>query len=76
MPFTAAVDMWSVGCILLELYLGIPIFPGSNLHDMISKMVEFLGMPDDIIIENSPNWSTYFRKTDNGYRLLSHDEFC
>lgn len=23
-------DMWSVGCILAELYTGVPLFPGEN----------------------------------------------
>jgi serine/threonine protein kinase len=22
------IDMWSLGCIVAELYLGLPIFPG------------------------------------------------
>jgi serine/threonine protein kinase len=29
-PFTTAIDMWSVGCILIELYIGVPIFPGES----------------------------------------------
>ena len=24
------IDMWSFGCILCELYIGYPIFPGEN----------------------------------------------
>ena len=43
LPFTSAIDMWSFGCILLELYLGIPIFPGSSLYDMMYKIVHFVG---------------------------------
>lgn len=27
---TSAADMWSVGCIMGELYLGSPVFGGSN----------------------------------------------
>lgn len=29
-PYTTAIDMWSFGCILAELFTGIPIFPGES----------------------------------------------
>jgi dual specificity tyrosine-phosphorylation-regulated kinase 2/3/4 len=32
-PFTAAIDMWSFGCILAELYTGYPLFPGESEQD-------------------------------------------
>jgi dual specificity tyrosine-phosphorylation-regulated kinase 2/3/4 len=28
--YTEKVDIWSLGCILAELYTGEPIFPGNN----------------------------------------------
>lgn len=28
LPYSTAIDMWSLGCILAELYTGYPIFPG------------------------------------------------
>ena len=29
-PYTSAIDMWSFGCILAELYTGFPLFPGES----------------------------------------------
>lgn len=29
-PYSTAIDMWSFGCILAELYTGFPLFPGEN----------------------------------------------
>jgi serine/threonine protein kinase len=29
-PYTQAIDMWSFGAILVELYIGQPIFPGES----------------------------------------------
>ena len=29
-----SIDMWSLGCILCELFIGYPIFPGENEDDM------------------------------------------
>jgi dual specificity protein kinase YAK1 len=30
-----AMDMWSVGCTLAELYFGPPLFPGATNYDML-----------------------------------------
>lgn len=27
-PYNEAIDMWSFGCIMAELYTGTPLFPG------------------------------------------------
>jgi serine/threonine protein kinase len=38
-----AIDMWSLGCTLAELYLGIPIFPGNCNLQMLLLMSQVLG---------------------------------
>ncbi|KAJ6252952.1 homeodomain interacting protein kinase [Anaeramoeba flamelloides] len=30
LPYTEAIDMWSFGCIIAELFIGLPLFPGSK----------------------------------------------
>jgi dual specificity tyrosine-phosphorylation-regulated kinase 2/3/4 len=30
LPYEMGIDMWSFGCIMAELYMGYPIFPGEN----------------------------------------------
>jgi serine/threonine protein kinase len=30
--YTAAIDVWSVGCVLAELMLGQPMFPGAKIQ--------------------------------------------
>jgi len=39
------VDMWAVGCILGEMLLGKPLFPGSSTMNQLEKVVEVTGMP-------------------------------
>jgi len=40
------VDMWSVGCILAELFLRKPIFPGKNHIEQLKIIFRVLGTPD------------------------------
>ena len=30
LPYTTAIDIWSFGCIVAELFVGFPIFPGES----------------------------------------------
>jgi mitogen-activated protein kinase 15 len=43
--YTKAVDMWSVGCILGEIYLGKAIFPGNSTLNQVERILELLGKP-------------------------------
>jgi dual specificity protein kinase YAK1 len=43
LPYTAAIDMWSLGCIAVELFLGLPLFPGTSEYNQITRIVEMLG---------------------------------
>lgn len=43
--YSTPVDIWSVGCVMAELFLGKPIFPGDSEISMIFKITEILGKP-------------------------------
>ncbi|CAM6084080.1 unnamed protein product [Calypogeia fissa] len=53
LPYTSAIDMWSVGCVVAELYLGVPLFMGANEYDLFRFMFDILGQPPDDIISRS-----------------------
>ena len=38
-----AVDMWSVACVLFELYTGRVLFPGDDNNDMLWLMMQYKG---------------------------------
>lgn len=44
--YTAAIDMWSYGCICAELILQKALFPGENEIDQLGKIFHLLGTPD------------------------------
>jgi len=43
--YTTAIDVWSVGCIVGELYLGKSIFPGQSTLNQLARIMEYTGRP-------------------------------
>lgn len=54
--YTKGVDMWSLGCILAELLMGKPVFPGTSTIDQLDRVLQVTGKPtaDDIESISSP----------------------
>lgn len=68
-PYSTSIDMWSLGCIVAELFLGIPIFPGSSEFNQITRIVETLSYPPNWMLEMGRNTSKFMVK-------LNQDETC
>lgn len=45
--YSEGVDMWSLGCILGEMYAGKPILRGRSTIDQLQKILELTGRPSD-----------------------------
>ncbi|KAK2461921.1 hypothetical protein APHAL10511_006384 [Amanita phalloides] len=45
--YSSPVDMWALGTIMAELVNLVPLFPGADHLDQISKICEILGNPSD-----------------------------
>jgi len=44
--YTKAVDMWAVGCIVAEMFIGKPLIPGTSTMNQLECVLEVTGMPD------------------------------
>jgi p38 MAP kinase len=51
MHYTKAVDIWSVGCILAEMYFGRPLFPGSDPVNQLNRIFQVAGYPAPTLME-------------------------
>ena len=63
--YDCEIDIWSLGCILCELYCGIPIFPGENEYDMLYYIMEYIGIPPKDLIDSSPKKLEFFDENGN-----------
>uniref|UniRef100_A0A673JLL5 Stress-activated protein kinase JNK n=1 Tax=Sinocyclocheilus rhinocerous TaxID=307959 RepID=A0A673JLL5_9TELE len=70
MGYQANVDVWSVGCIMAEMFRGSVLFPGSDHIDQWNKVIEQLGTPSQefmmklnqsvrTYVENRPRYTGY-----------------
>ncbi|CAI5502143.1 unnamed protein product [Closterium sp. Naga37s-1] len=60
--YTAAIDLWSVGCIFMELLNREPLFPGKDYVDQLRLITSIIGSPDDSDIS--------FLESDNARRYV------
>ena len=40
------IDIWSVGCVVAEMVLGEPMFPGESAVDQLVEIIKILGTPN------------------------------
>lgn len=60
MTYGMPIDMWSLGCILAELFTGYPIFPGENEQEQLACIMEVFGPPEKHLIEKSTRKKLFF----------------
>ncbi|ODV79827.1 kinase-like protein [Suhomyces tanzawaensis NRRL Y-17324] len=81
LPYTESIDMWSLGCIVGELFLGLPMFPGTSEYNQIWKIVDMLGYPPRHMIEVGRNSLNFFEKapqtteTKPSYQVKSFEQY-
>lgn len=79
--YDMAVDMWSLGCVAAELFLGLPLFPAAGELDLLSRMTDVLGtLPDKLIIEGK-HAAKYYKEVHSlnvghCYQLRTPQEFA
>jgi len=55
--YTVTIDIWSTGCVMAELMLGQPLFPGESGIDQLVEIIKVLGTPSrEQIRTMNPNY--------------------
>ena len=58
--YTPAIDVWSIGCVIVELITGQPLFPGESASDQLVEIIKILGTPSKgQILEMNPEYNEF-----------------
>ncbi|XP_032355401.1 homeodomain-interacting protein kinase 3 isoform X2 [Etheostoma spectabile] len=78
LSFCEAIDMWSLGCVIAELFLGWPLYPGALEYDQIRYISQTQGLPGEHLLNAGTKTARFFcKESDSPYaawRLKSTDE--
>ncbi|KAG7214906.1 hypothetical protein INR49_005181, partial [Caranx melampygus] len=62
--------MWSLGCVIAELFLGWPLYPGASEYDQIRYISQTQGLPAEYLLSAGTKTTRFFnRDPDSTYPL-------
>ena len=64
-PYSMAIDMWSFGCILAELFTGCPLYPGQDEVEQLLCIMEIQDVPPPRMLELSTRKKHFFDSMGN-----------
>ncbi|GJJ14314.1 hypothetical protein Clacol_008578 [Clathrus columnatus] len=73
LPYDTAIDVWSIGCTLYELYTGKILFPGRSNNQMLLLIMEVKGRFNSKIIKKAKFGDLYFDEM-GGFVSLEKDK--
>ncbi|KAM8794005.1 homeodomain-interacting protein kinase 4 [Eudromia elegans] len=74
LPFCHKVDVWSLGCVMAELHLGWPLYPGGSEYDQVRYICETQGPPRAALLQAARKAPRFFRRAPDAWHLKSPAE--
>ena len=64
LPYSMDIDMWSLGCILVEMHTGEPLFNGKDEYDQLRRVVAVRGNPPMHMLTRCRKLTDFFDVTE------------
>ncbi|KAL4922325.1 kinase-like domain-containing protein [Aspergillus aurantiobrunneus] len=61
--YNTSIDVWSIGCIITEMFTGCALFPGTTNEDQLQRIFRVMGTPNERIwpgISQFPEYKSNF----------------
>lgn len=62
--YEASVDVWSMGCVLMECLIGDPLFGSTDELQLLQKIAQIIGTPRQDVIRQAPKRNMFFNYCD------------
>jgi homeodomain interacting protein kinase len=76
LPFCESIDIWSLGCVMAELFLGWPLYPGSSEYDQIRYICQTQGTPPEHMLRSATKTTRFFNKDESSNGLIGHHSYA
>ncbi|XP_036966875.1 homeodomain-interacting protein kinase 1-like isoform X5 [Acanthopagrus latus] len=64
-PFSEAIDMWSLGCLMFVMICGKLPFSGRSEYEILRSIIDLLGQPEDLVLSSGLQTKKYFNCTES-----------
>ena len=73
-PYDNKIDIWSLGCVLAEIFTGYVLFQNDSIESMLARIIAILGPIPEELLSTGKDVPKYF--TSNGilYKKINADE--
>lgn len=71
LPYGTPIDMWSLACVLAELFTGEPLFAGENESDQLGCIMEVCSLPPASVLEAATRRRLFFDSKNNPRNLVN-----
>lgn len=76
MHYTKAVDLWSVGCIVAEMYTHRALFPGSDHVNQLNRILDVAGFPSEkLLTQVNEDARAYLERIANRPKRQNFNEY-
>ncbi|XP_036934674.1 homeodomain-interacting protein kinase 1-like [Acanthopagrus latus] len=75
-PFSEAIDMWSLGCLMFIMICGKLPFSGRSEYEILRSITGLIGQPEDLVLSTGLQTKKYFNWTEsNSWELKTSFEY-
>ncbi|KAG7470816.1 hypothetical protein MATL_G00117690 [Megalops atlanticus] len=67
LPFCEKVDIWSLGCVMAELYLGYPLYPAKTGFELVEYIIASHGQPSAKLLNAGEKTSHFFDRVERAW---------
>ncbi|XP_047427875.1 homeodomain-interacting protein kinase 1-like [Mugil cephalus] len=76
LPFSEAIDIWSLGCVMAYLMLGVRLFPSKTEYTALRFMTDLLGPPPQHLLRFGSKTGLFYKKVDGQWQMKTNEEYC